>query len=189
MPAPAEYPLAPVLSIRSATLDDVDAVVALVHSAYRGQSSRAGWTTEADWIDGERTNPGEVSAIISGAESLVLLAEECGTLAASCQLENRGGGTAYFGMFAVRPDLQGKGTGNWLLAEAEAFARRAWRAEVMRMTVVNVRGELIDWYRRRGYRPTGETEPFPYDDPAFGIPRVPDLAFAVLTKSLAAPEV
>jgi GNAT superfamily N-acetyltransferase len=177
------------LSIRRATPEDVPAVVAIVHSAYRGELSRAGWTTEADWIDGERTNPGEVGGIIAGPDSLILLVEDrdgsgC-TLEASCQLARSAPGVAYFGMFAVRPDRQGKGTGKLLLAEAEGFARCVWHAEVMRMTVVNVRLELIDWYARRGYRATGETEPFPYGDPAFGIPKVPDLKFAVLAKSLA----
>lgn len=180
------------LSIRRATPDDVEAVVALVHSAYRGEASRAGWTTEADWIDGDRTNAGEVADIIAGPDSLLLLVEDCDgpapSLEASCELALSAPGEAYFGMFAVRPDRQGKGTGKLLLAEAERFARREWRAHLMRMTVINVRSELIGWYERRGYRATGETEPFPYGDPAFGIPRVPDLEFAVLTKSLAAIE-
>lgn len=180
------------LRIRRGTPDDIDAVVALVTWAYRGEASRAGWTTEADWIDGERTNADEVAAIVAGPESLLLLAEDDDepepTLEASCQLERWAPGVAYFGMFAVRPDRQGKGIGKLLLAEAECFACRVWHAEVMRMTVINVRAELIDWYGRRGYRPTGETEPFPYGDPAFGIPKVPDLEFAVLAKSLAAIE-
>jgi GNAT superfamily N-acetyltransferase len=177
------------LEIRRATPNDVDAVVALVHSAYRGEASRAGWTTEDDWIDGVRTSADEVAGIIAGPDSLVLLVEDTSgsepTLEASCQLENRGVGVAYFGMFAVRPDRQGKGTGKLLLADAERFARREWHAETMRMTVVHVRRELIDWYERRGYRATGETQPFPYGDPAFGIPKVPGLMFAVLAKSLA----
>lgn len=179
-------------SIRRATPLDVDAVVALVTSAYRGEPSRAGWTTEADWIDGDRTNPGEVAGIIAGRESLLLLVEDPDgigpALEACCQLARSAPGVAYFGMFAVRPDRQGKGIGKLLLTEAERFARRTWRAEVMRMTVVDVRADLIDWYGRRGYRLTGETEPFPYGDPAFGIPKVPDLKFAVLAKSLAAIE-
>ena len=176
------------LSIRRAKPEDVAAVVALVQSAYRGEPSRAGWTTEADWLDGQRTNPGEVGGIIAGPESLILLVEDRdgsgSTLEASCQLARSAPGVAYFGMFAVRPDRQGKGTGKLLLAEAEQYARRVWHAEVMRMTVINVRAELIDWYARRGYRATGETEPFPYGDPAFGIPKVPGLKFAVLTKPL-----
>ncbi|MBO0691347.1 MAG: GNAT family N-acetyltransferase [Acidimicrobiaceae bacterium] len=178
------------LSIRRATPDDVDAVVALVTSAYRGQASREGWTTEADWIDGERTNPGEVAGIIAGPESLMLLVEDGdgpeAVLEACCQLARSGPGVAYFGMFAVRPESQGKGTGKLLLAEAESFAVRVWHAGVMRMTVINVRKELIDWYGRRGYFATGESQPFPYHDPAFGIPKVPDLEFTVLAKSLAA---
>ena len=184
------YPLPAMPTIRRATALDIDAVVALVTSAYRGEASREGWTTEADWIDGERTNPDEVGRIIAGPDSVMLLVEDQDgrTLEASCQLARSAPGVAYFGMFAVRPDLQGTGIGKWLLTEAEGFARRNWDAGLMRMTVINVRAELIEWYARRGYRPTGETEPFPYGEPAFGVPKVPDLHFTVLAKSLAADD-
>src|SRR4051794_13241714 len=41
---------------REAGPADLGAIVALVESAYRGESSRAGWTTEADLLDGQRTD-------------------------------------------------------------------------------------------------------------------------------------
>lgn len=50
------------------------------------------------------------------------------------------------------------------------------------MTVVNVRDTLIAWYVRRGYRLTGEREPFPYGDNRFGTPLRQDLHFEVLEK-------
>jgi hypothetical protein len=53
------------------------------------------------------------------------------------------------------------------------------------MTVIHLRDTLIAWYERRGYRRTGETEPFPYGDERFGIPRRDDLYFVVLEKALA----
>jgi ribosomal protein S18 acetylase RimI-like enzyme len=174
------------LTIRPATPDDIDEVVALVQSAYRGEASRAGWTTEADWIDGARTDAVEVGGIIAASDSVILIMEEAGLLA-SCQLSRRRDGVAYFGMFAVRPDRQGRGTGRALLAAAEALARNEWGAGTMRMTVIDVRAELIAWYERQGYARTGETEPFPYGNPAVGVPRVPDLRFSVLTKTLAPP--
>jgi GNAT superfamily N-acetyltransferase len=177
---------------RAATAADVDAVVALVQSAYRGEASRAGWTTEADWIDGARTDAREVGGIIAAPDSLILVLDalsgpdEAPVLLASCQLARRSAGVAYFGMFAVRPGAQGRGTGRTLLAAAEAWARDEWGAHTMTMTVIDVRHELIAWYERQGYRRTGETEPFPYGQPAFGIPKVPGLRFAVLAKELAA---
>jgi GNAT superfamily N-acetyltransferase len=173
-------------AIRVATPADIDAVVALVQSAYRGEDSRAGWTTEAEWIDGARTDAGEVSGIIADPDSRILVMDDEGGdgLLASCQLARRGRHSGYFGMFAVRPDQQGRGTGRTLLAAAEAWARAEWAATTMRMTVIDVRVELIAWYERQGYRRSGETEPFPYGNPAVGVPKVPDLRFCVLTKAL-----
>jgi hypothetical protein len=52
------------------------------------------------------------------------------------------------------------------------------------MTVLEQRPELLAWYGRRGYLPTGETEPFPYGNPRFGLPRTQDLRFLVLAKRL-----
>ncbi|MFH7597593.1 GNAT family N-acetyltransferase [Streptomyces racemochromogenes] len=171
------------LSFRSAVEEDVPALVALVESAYRGDASRAGWTTEADFLDGQRTDPGGVGAIIADPDSRLLVVERGGELVACCQLEHRGD-HAYFGMFAVRPGLQGVGLGKEVMAEAERRVRADWKVTEMRMTVVNVREELIAYYERRGYRRTGELSPFPYGDERFGIPLRDDLAFELLVKAL-----
>ncbi|MGZ6807861.1 MAG: hypothetical protein ACXVGG_14740, partial [Mycobacteriaceae bacterium] len=72
-----------------------------------------------------------------------------------------------------------------LLAEAERMALRELACSTMEMTVITQRVELIAWYERRGYRRTGQTQPFPYGDERFGVPRRPDLAFEVLSKQLA----
>ncbi|MBZ9594390.1 MULTISPECIES: GNAT family N-acetyltransferase [Streptomyces] len=171
------------LSFRSAVEADVPELVALVESAYRGDASRAGWTTEADYLDGQRTDPDGVRAVIAGRDGVLLVVERAGELVACCHIEHRGD-HAYFGMFAVRPGLQGAGLGKEILAEAERRARDTWGAAEMRMTVVNVREELIAYYVRRGYRRTGELSPFPYGDERFGIPLRDDLAFELLVKPL-----
>ncbi|MET9881753.1 GNAT family N-acetyltransferase [Streptomyces sp. NPDC006430] len=171
------------LNFRSAVEADVPELVALVESAYRGEASRGGWTTEADFLDGQRTDPDGVRAIINAADGVLLAVERAGELVACCQLEHRGD-HAYFGMFAVRPGLQGGGLGKEILAEAERRARGTWDAREMRMTVVNVREELIAYYVRRGYRRTGELSPFPYGDERFGVPLRDDLAFELLVKPL-----
>lgn len=142
-----------------------------------------GWTTEADYLDGQRTDPEGVRQIIGAPDGVLLVVERAGELVACCQLEHRGD-HAYFGMFAVRPGLQGGGLGKEVLAEAERRAREEWGATEMRMTVVNVREELIAYYERRGYRRTGELSPFPYGDERFGIPLRTDLAFELLVKPL-----
>ncbi|OEJ30815.1 GNAT family N-acetyltransferase [Streptomyces subrutilus] len=171
------------LSFRSAVEADVSELVALVESAYRGDASRGGWTTEADHLEGQRTDAEGVRQIIDAADSTLVVVERADEIVACCQLEHRGD-HAYFGMFAVRPGLQGAGLGKEILAEAERRARDAWGAKEMRMTVVNVREELIAYYVRRGYRRTGELSPFPYGDERFGVPLRDDLAFELLVKSL-----
>jgi GNAT superfamily N-acetyltransferase len=174
------------LQFRLAVAADVDAVVALVESAYRGESSRAGWTTEADLLEGQRTDPAAVLEGISASDREVLLAESEGELLACCEVQQRAAATAYFGMFAVVPTLQGGGVGGRVLAEAERQARETWRAEQMEMTVIAQRTELIEWYERRGYVRTGERRPFPHGDERFGLPQRDDLEFVVLAKSLQA---
>jgi ribosomal protein S18 acetylase RimI-like enzyme len=176
------------LTFRSASVDDVDAVVALVESAYRGESSKAGWTTEAHLLEGQRTDTEAVSSVVAAPEAHLTLAVDAATgeLLGCCQLERREGGVAYFGTFAVRPGLQGRGVGKQLLAEAERRAREEWGAHTMEMTVIAQREDLIAWYARRGYRSTGETRPFPYGNERFGRPLRADLEFLVLAKELAA---
>ncbi|MET8771859.1 GNAT family N-acetyltransferase [Streptomyces sp. NPDC004658] len=175
--------LATGLTFRDATDADVDALVALIESAYRGDSSRAGWTTEADLLQGQRTDPQGVLEVIKAPESRLLTVERDGRIVACCQVEHRDD-HAYFGMFAVSPTLQGGGLGKILMTEAERVARETWGATEMRMTVISQREDLIGWYERRGYRRTGETMPFPYGDERFGIPQRADLRFEVLVKPL-----
>jgi GNAT superfamily N-acetyltransferase len=162
----------------TATEDDVDGIVELVQSAYRGETSRQGWTTEADLVDGQRVDADMVRAAIAG-DGVVVLLVEGGELLACCELRPLGDGAAYLGMFAVRPGHQGGGIGRRVIAHAAEVAQ-GWGADRIRLTVIEQRAELIDWYKRLGYEPTGETEPFPYDDERFGRPLRGDLRFVVL---------
>jgi ribosomal protein S18 acetylase RimI-like enzyme len=173
------------LVFRFAHAADVPAIVALVESAYRGQSSREGWTTEADLLDGQRTDAEAISTVITRRGGVMLLAETAGELVGCCQLEQRPQTGAYFGMFAVRPGSQGQGWGRRILAEAERLARDEWGANQMVMSVLVQRQDLIAWYERRGYGRTGERTPFPYGNERFGLPKRPDLSFAILAKPLA----
>ncbi|MET9508484.1 GNAT family N-acetyltransferase [Streptomyces flavidovirens] len=176
-------PAAAELTFRDATEADVDALVALIESAYRGDASRAGWTTEADILEGQRTDPEGVLDVIKSPDSRLLTVERDGELVACCQLERRGE-AAYFGMFAVRPEMQGAGLGKVIIAEAERTVREVWGASEMHMTVISVRDDLIAWYERRGYRRTGRMTPFPYGDERFGVPQRDDLEFELLVKAL-----
>jgi ribosomal protein S18 acetylase RimI-like enzyme len=171
------------LSFRDAGAGDVDAVVALVESAYRGDASRQGWTTEADLLDGRRTGADDVAACLQRPRSRILLAERDGALLACAHVAEEDG-AGYFGMFSVDPARQGGGIGKQLLAEAERMASEEWSLHAMRMTVIDVRDELIAFYERRGYRRTGIFKPFPYGDARFGLPKRGDLRFEILEKSL-----
>ena len=174
------------LSFRPASAADAAEIVALVESAYRGESSRAGWTTEADLLDGQRTDIAEVTDLLAAPDVQILVARDAdGALVGCCQLERRGP-TAYFGMFAVSPTRQSGGVGASLLDQAERHARRAWGSTRMEMLVISLRAELLAWYDRRGYSPSGQRQPFPHGDPRFGIPRQQGLEFVVLTKDLRA---
>lgn len=171
------------IAYRDAVEDDVVALVPLVESAYRGDSSRGGWTTEADILQGQRTDEEGVRAVITTPGSRLMVVEREGEIVACCQLEHRGE-AAYFGMFAVRPELQGAGLGRRIIEEAERRVREIWGVSEMHMTVISVREELIAWYERRGYRRTGRMTPFPYGDERFGVPQRDDLQFELLVKPL-----
>lgn len=172
------------LTFRPATLADIDALVLLVTSAYRGDVSKQGWTTEADILGGQRIDPDVLRKDIERERSLIIIAErEAQLLACAHVAEENGAG--YFGMFSVKPDLQGGGVGKLLLAETERIARDEWRLPAMRMTVIDIRDELIAFYERRGYRRTGVTKPFPYGDERYGIPKRDDLRFEILEKAFA----
>jgi GNAT superfamily N-acetyltransferase len=169
------------LIFRAATAADVDAIVALVESAYRGESGLRGWTTESHLLDGRRTDRLLVAELLTSADSAVLLAHDGDELLACCHIEKHGA-SAYFGMFAVTPLRQNGGLGKQVLAEAERFARDVWQCAAMHMKVIDARAELIAWYERRGYRRTGEYSPFPYGDERVGIPRRDDLRFELMIK-------
>ncbi|WP_320533792.1 GNAT family N-acetyltransferase [Robbsia andropogonis] len=176
-------------TFRLAKPDDTDAIVALMQSAYRGESGKQGWTTESDLLDGQRTDAAEVLETITNADSVVIVAFASTPtgprLVATCNTARDAvASAAYFGAFAVAPDLQARGLGKRMLEQAEKHARQAWGVDTMRLCVLHTREELIAFYRRRGYVPTGETGPFPYGQPRFGIPKVQGLMFLWLSKTL-----
>ncbi len=175
------------VTYRAATTADIPAIVALVESAYRGDVSKQGWTTEADFLEGQRTDPDSVAELIARGYSRIVLAERAGSLLCCCHIERLqqdGRNIGYFGMFAVDPTLQGGGVGKQVLAEAERIAKTEWDCAEMQMTVITIRDSLIAWYERRGYVRTGVRKPFPYGDERFGLPKRDDLEFEILAKTL-----
>ena len=172
------------LSFRTATVADIPAVVALVTSAYRGEASKVGWTTEANLIDGQRLDADMLRPEIERPDSHVLLGMLDGEIVASTHVCSVRPGTANVGLYAVRPGLQGGGLGKQMLVEAERVARQEWDVSELELTVIDIRDELVAFYERRGFVRTGEHLPLSYGDERFGTPRVPDLRMEVMRKAL-----
>jgi ribosomal protein S18 acetylase RimI-like enzyme len=165
-----------------ATKDDIAALNILVNSAYRGESSKQGWTTEADLLDGIRTDENGLEKTLEKPNSWILKClDELNQIVACVHLE-KDETQLYLGMLTVSPTLQNKGIGKLLLQEAERFALKE-NCNSIYMTVITERKELIAWYEKHGYINTGITKPFPMNDPAFGLPKRP-LEFVVLRKEI-----
>jgi len=167
--------------IRKANHEDIEAIRLLVNRAYRGESSRVGWTTEADLLDGQRTDIEAIQEMVEAPGSLIFLLTDEDQLSA-CMHVKAVGGQLYLGMLTVEPGLQNKGFGKVLLKEAEQYAQKL-KLDSIYMTVISKRSELIAWYERHGYQLTGKTEPFPAHDSRFGIPKEA-LEFVVLEKKI-----
>lgn len=172
------------LVIRDAAEADVAALHALIESAYRGEASRVGWTTEADLLGGQRTDPEELSRIIADPDQAMLIALQDREAVACVRILRIAEGLGYFGMLSVQPALQAAGVGRRMVAAAEEALAHRFGAVRVRIQVFPQRGTLIGWYERLGYVATGETAPFPYGDLSFGEPRRDDLYFVLFEKAL-----
>jgi GNAT superfamily N-acetyltransferase len=162
---------------------DSEKIASLVNSAYRGDSSKQGWTTEADILDGQRTDAAEIALRIQAQHSYIVMAHQDGNLVGSCELiVNKAAEELYFGMFTIKPNFQNSGLGKLFLAHIEKLAAD-WKLKRITMTVITLRSELIAFYERRGYQVTNHYIPFPTED-RFGIPKVKDLKMVYLIKDL-----
>jgi GNAT superfamily N-acetyltransferase len=168
--------------LATATLADAPRLTRLVNSAYRGDSSRQGWTTEAHLLGGQRIDEEGIREMLAVPEAAMLLCLDPKQELMGSFYAHPTGSKVYLGMLAVDPAGQGQGVGKFLIKAAEDYGRQHGCA-VSKMTVISVRPELIAFYERQGYRQTGETEPFP-TDPRYGIPKQP-LTLLVLEKPLA----
>jgi len=167
--------------IFKATLEDIPSINKLVNSAYRGDSSRQGWTTEADLLDGTRTDENAVKEFFEEQGSIILKYVSGGKIIGCVRLLKHGS-QLYLGMFAVDPTVQNAGIGKKILLAAEDEARKQ-NCKSIDMTVISERKELIDWYKRNGYIEVGEKKPMVFDNPSGGIPKR-DLYFITLEKFL-----
>jgi len=167
--------------ITKATLQDIPALTTLINSAYRGETSKKGWTTEAHLLEGKRTTEEELKEIIQDPKNTFLKFTENDQIIGSVLLVEKEH-QLYLGMLTVSPELQNAGIGKKLLAEGEKQAKTLGLSSII-MTVVSVRAELIAWYKRHGYVETGEKEPFPSSDIHINISDNP-LEFIYLEKRI-----
>ena len=181
---------------------DIPDVVDHVQAGYRGDK---GWTHEFNLVDGQRVDESMLlDTLKSSASEIYLLIyqlssppptnenpvlniihETCvlsGNNVIGCIQLDYCTDITHFGLFTVNPKLQNLGFGRWLLQKAEEFSvlRSIKR---LGMSVLSVRGELIAWYERRGFKKTGITAKFP-NDQRFGIPKVENLTFVEMIKFL-----
>ncbi|MEO6071006.1 MAG: GNAT family N-acetyltransferase [Chitinophagaceae bacterium] len=170
------------VTIMPAKEKDVSEITHLVNGAYRGESSKKGWTTEADLLDGQRTDEEAIRLMLQKENSTLLVCKNELSKVVGCVCLEKQGSAMYLGMLTVSPSLQGAGLGKFILMKAEEYAVDKKATSII-MTVLTVRQELIDWYVRRGYKKTEEKKPFP-EDSRFGIPKQ-FLEFVVLVKNIA----
>lgn len=167
----------PSLTVRVATHEDLPTLHPVIERAYRGETARAGWTHEADLVEGNRTDIPTLAAIVDDPGQRLLVAERDGATIGCVQVSDKGDGLAYLGLLCIDPTLQAGGYGKQLVEAAEACARDDFGSQRMEMTVIDVRRRLIAFYERRGYAVSREKRDFP-------IPLDPPLFMDVLVKDL-----
>jgi len=167
--------------ITKATLQDIPALTILINSAYRGETSKKGWTTEANLLEGKRTNEEELTETLLDPKNTILKFTDNNTIIGSVLLIEKEH-QLYLGMLTVSPELQNSGIGKKLLAEAENYAKALGLSSII-MTVISVREELVAWYKRHGYVDTGEREAFPESEIHVTISENP-LEFIYLEKKI-----
>jgi ribosomal protein S18 acetylase RimI-like enzyme len=169
-------------NIAFATVADIPAVKNLLNDAYRGENSKQGWTTEAGLIAGDtRTDENMIREVMDKPGSVILIYKDGQDAITGCVNLQKHGTKIYLGMFSVSPQLQGGGIGKKLLQTAEAYALHM-NCNAIYMSVISVRTELIDWYKRHGYVDKGERKPFEED--GLTGKHLQPLEFMILEKSL-----
>ncbi len=168
-------------NITTAVIEDIPALVSLVNSAYRGEASKKGWTTEADLLNGIRTDEASLYIIINKPSAVIFKYLNEKNEITGCVYVEKNKDELYLGMLSVSPEAQAQGIGKQLMKASEDYAQHH-KLKAVVMTVISVRTELIEWYQRRGYKQTGQVKPFPNDKKS-GVPNQP-LQFVVMKKLL-----
>jgi len=168
------------MNITKATPEDIPQLETLINSAYRGEESKKGWTTEADLLTGKRINADGIKKIIGEPNAVILKCCSDDNTLIGCVYLKKNYNKMYLGMLTVSPTLQAGGIGKKILKASEEYAIEK-NCDTMEMRVVSIRHELIAWYQRHGYHNTGKIIPFP-DDPLST--KTQPLEFIQMEKSL-----
>ncbi|MEO7213564.1 GNAT family N-acetyltransferase [Mucilaginibacter sp.] len=158
-------------TITKATTTDIPELTALINSAYRGETSLKGWTTEGHMIDGQRIGPDDLMEQMTDPEAVILKHTDDNGAITGCVYLKKQNEKIYLGTLTVSPLLQAQGVGRKLLAAGEEYAREIGIHTIV-MTVITVRTELLAWYERRGYQKTGEIVPLDIPE-RFGVLKQP----------------
>lgn len=161
---------------------DSGAIASLINSVYRGENSKKGWTTEADFLGGIRITPEKITEIINGKNDIIIKAFYDNSLIGCVHLENEGS-YSYFGMLSIDVNYQAKGAAKVLMNECERITKNEWGLNEIRLKVISRRKELIEYYERRGFVITGEREEFGAKMETFGDPKE-KLWFETMVKKL-----
>lgn len=167
------------MNISNATKEDIPKLETLINSAYRGEGSKKGWTTEADLLEGKRIHAEGLERIITTPGAVILKCSIDENII-GCVYLKKNDNKMYLGMLTVSPALQAGGLGKKILRACEGYAAEQ-KCDAIEMTVISVRHELIAWYQRHGYHDTGKRSPFPDDQPS--VQKQP-LEFITMEKSL-----
>ncbi|PWT96641.1 MAG: GNAT family N-acetyltransferase [Bacteroidetes bacterium] len=170
------------MKIEKAVTSDIPELLKLINSAYRGEDSRAGWTTEAGFlISDARIDAPSLEQMMKEKDAAIMKFVDDQNRISGCVYLQKQNSKLYLGLLAVSPILQGAGIGKKLLKVADDRGREL-ECDSIKLKVISIRKELIDWYERHGFNKTGELQPFPHDD-NFGLATM-ELQLLVMERKL-----
>ncbi|RSM10864.1 hypothetical protein CEP52_003344 [Fusarium oligoseptatum] len=152
------------LQFRIATPDDAPQLQQLIQAAFRAEDSRKDWVGDAELAANFCISVDEVLPKITSPDSEMIMAfDDNGALAGTVGVFHRNDDLARLFYLAVDQTLHRGGIGRQVLEYAEGYCQRTWGVKKLGLDALTLRKELISWYMRRGYVPTGEITPFPVD--------------------------
>ncbi len=161
------------MKLLPATLEDIPELMSLLQCGFRGDK---GWTTDSHLLEGAFVTREMLEKDISEPTRLLWKyhAEDDGTNSQGSQMDSNSTSgkiiacvytdnlvetnALYVGRLCVHPDYQGRGLGKIIMKAVEERGRELQCRAITLQTVFG-RTELIEWYKRQGFRLTGERTP------------------------------